>query len=92
MIDAVDFLDELGRNARLHRASTADLEQALVDAQIDPESRYALLSDDALRLGELLGARPNVCCLIVKPDPERPDEEDEDEDEDPDEEDDEALV
>jgi hypothetical protein len=88
MIDAVDFLDQLGRNARLRRAPSAELEQALVDARIDPESRSALLSDDALRLCELLGARLNVCCLIVKPDPERPDEEDEDEEE----EDDKAFV
>lgn len=89
MIDAVDFLDQLGRNARLHRASTAELEQALADARIDPELRSALLADDPVRLGALLGAKPNVCCLVVKPDPERPDEEEEEEEE---EEDDKAFV
>jgi hypothetical protein len=86
MVDAVDFLEQLGRNARLHRAPTAELEQALAAALIDPELRSALLSDDALRLGELLGAQPNICCLVEKPDQE----EDEEEEEEP--EDDEEAV
>lgn len=88
MTDAIEFLEQLGQNARLHRAPTAELEQALADAGIDPEFRRALLNDDALRLGELLGAQPNVCCLIVKPDPEQPDEEEEEDEE----EDDKAFV
>lgn len=87
MMDAVDFLEQLGRNARLHRAPTAELEQALADARIDPELRSALLNDDALRLGELLGAQPNVCCLVEKPDQEDDEEEEEEEPE----EDDEAV-
>ena len=79
MMDSVDFLEQLGRNARLHRAPTAELEQALAAAQIDPELRSALLSADPLRLGELLGAQPNICCLIEKPDQEEEEEEDEEE-------------
>jgi hypothetical protein len=30
--------------------------------------RNALLGDDTQRLGALLGAESNVCCLVVKPD------------------------
>ena len=41
------------------------------------------------RLSALLGAQPNVCCLVVKPDPAEPDEDEEEEDE---EEDDKAFV
>jgi len=79
MMDPVDFLEQLGRNARLHRAPSADLEQALDDARIDPELRSALLNEDSLRLGELLGAQPNICCLVEKPDQEEEEEEEEEE-------------
>jgi hypothetical protein len=81
-MDPVDFLEQLGRNARLHRAPSAELEQALAGARIDPELRSALLSDDALRLGELLGAQPNICCLVEKPDDEDDEEEEEEDPED----------
>ena len=87
MTDAIEFLEQLGRNARLRHAPAAELERALATTTIDPELRSALLADDALRLGELLGAQPNICCLIEKPDQE----EDEDEEEEEDEEDDEAV-
>jgi len=68
MTDTIDFLEQLGRNSRLHRAPTAELQQAFAGARIDPRVRNALLGDDTQQLGELLGAEPNVCCLIVKPD------------------------
>ena len=90
MTDAIEFLDQLGRNARLRHAAPAELEQAIAAADIDPELRSALLADDPLRLSALLGAQPNVCCLVVKPDPAQPDEEEEEEDEE--EEADEAFV
>ena len=90
MTDVIEFLDQLGRNANLRHAAPAELQRAIDAAGIDPELRSALLADDPLRLGALLGAQPNVCCLVVKPDPAQPDEEEEeDEDE---EEDDTAFV
>ena len=88
MMDVIEFLDQLGRNARLRHAAPAELEQAIAAAGIDPELRSALLGDDPQRLGELLGAQPNVCCLVVKPDPAEPDEEEEEDEE----EDDKAFV
>jgi hypothetical protein len=88
MTDAIDFLEQLGGNARLRHAPIAELERVLAASGIDPGVRSALLADDTVRLGELLGAQPNICCLIVKPDPAQPDEEEEDEDS---EEEDEAL-
>jgi hypothetical protein len=66
--DTIDLLEQLGRNSRLRHAPTAELEQALAGARIDPSVRNALLGDDTLQLGALLGAERNVCCLIVKPD------------------------
>jgi hypothetical protein len=68
MTDTIDFLEHLGRNSRLHRAPTAELQKAFAGARIDPRVRNALLGDDTQQLGALLGAEPNVCCLIVKPD------------------------
>jgi hypothetical protein len=70
MTDAIDFLEQLGRNARLRHAPTVKLKQALAGARIDPRLRDALLADDTSRLGALLGAQPNVCCLVEKPDQE----------------------
>jgi len=68
MTDTIDFLEQLGRNSRLRHASSAEVQQALAGARIDPKVRNALLGDDTQQLGALLGAEPNVCCLIVKPD------------------------
>ena len=82
MTDAIDFLEQLGRNARLRRAPAAELERELAATGIDPELRSALLVNDEPRLAALLGAQPNVCCLIVKPDNEEPEEEEEKEEED----------
>lgn len=80
MTDAIDFLEQLGGNARLRHAPVTELERMLAASGIDPGVRSALMGDDVVRLGELLGAQPNICCLIVKPDPAQPDEEEEEED------------
>lgn len=79
MTDAIDFLEQLGRNARLRHAPTAELERVLAASGFEPTLRSALLADDAVRLGELLGAQPNICCLVEKPDQEDDDEEEEEE-------------
>ena len=81
MTDAIDVLEQLGRNARLRHASATDLERMLAASGFEPSLRSALLADDAVRLGELLGAQPSVCCLIEKPDQEDDDEEEEEEEE-----------
>jgi hypothetical protein len=87
MTDAIDFLEQLGRNARLRHAPTAELERVLAASGFEPSLRSALLADDAVRLGELLGAQPNICCLV-----EKPDQEDDEEEEEEDSEDDEEAV
>jgi len=79
MTDAIDFLEQLGRNARLRHASATELERVLAASGFEPSLRSALLADDAVRLGELLGAQPNICCLVEKPDQEDDDEEEEEE-------------
>ncbi len=79
MTDAIDFLEQLGRNARLRHAPATELERVLAASGFEPSLRSALLADDAVRLGELLGAQPNVCCLVEKPDQEDDEEEEEEE-------------
>lgn len=86
MTDAIDFLEQLGRNARLRHAPTTALERVLAASGFEPGLRSALLADDAVRLGELLGAQPNICCLVEKPDQEDDEEEEEEEDSEDDEE------
>ena len=80
MTDAIDFLEQLGRNARLRHAPVTELERELAASGFEPSLRSALLADDAVRLGELLGAQPNICCLVEKPDQEDDEEEEEEED------------
>jgi hypothetical protein len=82
MTDVIEFLEQLGRNARLRHAPAAEVERALAATAIDPELRSALLAADTLRLGELLGAQPTICCLIEKPDQEEDEEEEEEEEDD----------
>lgn len=77
MKDAIEFLEQLGRNADLRHAPAAELERVLVASGLEPELRKALLTDDPARLGALLGAEPIVCCLIEKPDDEDDEEEEE---------------
>jgi hypothetical protein len=82
MTDVIELLDQLGRTARVRYAAPAELEQVLAVAGIDSGLRDALLADDPMRLGKLLGAQPNICCLVEKPDQEEEEEEEEEEHED----------
>jgi hypothetical protein len=67
MSDVIDFLESWGRDAQLRHATGAELTQAMINAQIDPFVRKALLSADRRHLEFLVGAQPNVCCMINVP-------------------------
>lgn len=83
-MDAIDFFEKVGQDARLRYATSGELEDALARAELDPAIQAAIVNDDAQQLRALLGARTQLCCLIEKP--EEGEEEDEDaEDEDGDE-------
>lgn len=77
MSNVIDFLERLGTDAHLRNASDVELEQALVNAQIDPTVREAILAGDQKRLERLLGATTNVCCVVYAPMREDDDEESE---------------
>jgi len=74
MSNVIDFLERLGKDAHLRRASDPELEQALIRAQIDPAVREAILLRDQRRLESLLGANANVCCVVYAPMQEEGDE------------------
>ena len=67
MMDLIDFMDRMGREAPLRYAERDVLTKALVDAQIDPLARKAVVAADQRHLEFLLGAQPNVCCLVNVP-------------------------
>ena len=77
MSDVIDFLEKWGCDALLRYAAGAELTRELLDAQIEPLVRKALLGADQRHLEFLLGARSNVCCLIYSPDKEEEEEEEE---------------
>jgi hypothetical protein len=86
MMDAIDFFEKVGQDARLRYATSEELEAALARAELDPAIQAAIINDDAQQLRALLGAQATLCCLIEKP--EEGEEEDEDGEEDDDEEED----
>ena len=73
MSNVIGFLERMGQDAQLRRASLSEVELALKDAQIDPELQAAILDQDQRQLEALLG-REHLCCLMF------PAKEDEDDD------------
>lgn len=86
MSNVIGFLEKMGRDASMSRATGSEIESALADARIDPEVRAAIVAGDQGRLEDLLGAKANVCCMVA---PSR--KEDDEEEESPDRDDDEAT-
>ena len=94
MSHLIDFLEQMGQDADLRRASAKMMEEALRSAGIDPALRAAMLGGDRRVLEELLGAQPNICCTVHREDEEEEEEEpeeEEEEEEDDEDEDEKAL-
>jgi hypothetical protein len=82
----MQFLEALGRDAALSRMSPAEFAAAVDGLDADDSVRQALLERDATRLGDLLGGRQKMWCVLMTPDesPEQEQQEDgEDDDEEP---------
>lgn len=92
MTNVIDFLENLGQDARLRYATSEELEQALSGMQIDPAVRAALLGEDQRQLEALLGAATNVCCMVHAPDDDDDEDEEDDEDDGDDDKKDEELT
>ena len=78
MSNVIDFLEKWGQDAQLRHATSAELEQALLRAGLEPAERVAILGADHCTLESLLGARSRVVCAIMAPEEEEVEEEDED--------------
>lgn len=79
MSDVIDFLEGMGRDARLSDASPSDLELALDKSGIDPELQKAILAKDQPKLEALLQLSPQCGMLF----PGKEDEQEEDGEETP---------
>ena len=68
MPDIIEFFEKLGQDASLRHAPAAVLEQALLDAQMDPQLRAAVMRGDQADIEAMLGVN-NVCCMVYVPVP-----------------------
>jgi hypothetical protein len=74
MSNVIDFLEKWGQDAQLRHATSAELEQALLRAGIEPAERAAILGADRCTLESLLGARSRLVCAILVPEEEEDEE------------------
>jgi hypothetical protein len=93
MSNVIDFLEQMGRDAQWRHIPGEAMEAALIQAGIEPPVRAAILGEDRGLLESLVGANPNICCMINHPqeeeEPREDDEEEEEEKKEPEEEEDE---
>jgi hypothetical protein len=93
MSNVIDFLEQMGRDAQWRHATGEAMQAALIQAGIEPSVRAAILGEDRGLLESLVGANPNICCMVNHPQEEeeepREDEEEEEEEKEPEEEEDE---
>jgi len=67
MSNVIDFIERLGQDSQLRHATGIELEQALTRAGIEPAVRTAMLGSDRGLLESLIGATPNICCMVNVP-------------------------
>lgn len=72
MSNVVSFLERAGQDAQLRYANTEQLMRALASADIEPQAQVAILGADARLLESVLGATPNVCCVVQAPQDDEP--------------------
>jgi hypothetical protein len=81
MSNVIDFLEQMGRDAQSRHITGEAMEAALIQAGIEPPLRAAIMGEDRGLLESLVGANPNICCMINHPQEEEEPREDEDEEE-----------
>lgn len=72
MSNVVSFLEQAGQNAHLRYASGEQLMNALANAHLEPQAQAAILGADSRLLESVLGATPNVCCVVQAPQDDEP--------------------
>lgn len=86
MSNVVNFLECLGRDVDLREADKSALLRTMIDAEIAPQVRVAILAGDRVALETLLASRSITCCGVF------PGKEEEDESEEEPSKDDEEIV
>jgi hypothetical protein len=71
MSNVIDFLERIGQDADLRYAADNRLEQALANANIEPELRMAIANGDQSKIETLLGAKANVCAIVFPAEDDR---------------------
>jgi len=64
MSDVIGLLERLGSDARLRHADRQEIEVALQASGLNSALQSAIVEGDHQRLGQLLCANANTCCLI----------------------------
>ncbi len=80
MSNVIDFLEQMGRDAQWRHITGEAMQAALIQAGIEPPVQAAILGEDRGLLESLVGASPNICCLVNHPQEEEEEQEEEDED------------
>jgi hypothetical protein len=76
MPNIIDFLEQMGRDAQWRHTTGEAMEAALIQAGIESPVRAAILGEDRGLLESLVGASPNICCMVNLPEEEEESRED----------------
>ena len=82
MPDIVDFLEKVGQDALLNRASRSELELVLAGVKMDQQAREALVAGDRRRLEALFDVAP-WCAMLIPGEEQEEEQEEEDTEESP---------
>lgn len=82
MPDIVDFLERVGQDALLNRASRGELESLLAGVKLDQQAREALVAGDRQKLEALFDVAP-LCAMLIPGEEQEDEQEDEDTEESP---------
>lgn len=67
MSNLINFLENLGQNAKMRRASRPTLYNAMNEHKIDAGAQWAVLRGDPAHLATMLNARTDMGCLMMAP-------------------------
>lgn len=78
MSNVIEFLARLGADPKLAALEGEAFEAAVGELALDDAARTALLARDAGALGDLLGGRPKMICMLFPADDDQKKDDDQD--------------
>ena len=85
MSNVISFLERLGADASMASLDQQAYEAAVVEVEAGDAARDALLARDAGALGDLLGGRPKMICMLFPADDDKKKDDEQDDGDSPDE-------